>query len=1212
MATLDTIRRVTVQAAGAGDVERLRDALLGLADAETKVGAAGEAMGRSTESTDRRMLSALRSFEGLERRVDPLARGMRDVARDLGIVATAMNQGAASAERTGTVVDALRQKLQGLGTAGASAVDQTALNRLLGVSDAVGKSASEAASTFDAELSRMDDIARMRGAEAGAAWRDGLNSRLGIGQPGAAASGATFQALDEEMRRIEMIEGARSAQFATSSQQDVNDLFGIGRSGGSARASAAVFEDSIREAEGMAASAARLRSEIDPMGAAFDRMNAALLEYQRLASAGAISTEELGLAQGLARRRFDEEAAGIRAVGRAGQMSTGQLVGMQYQLNDVAVSLASGQSPFVVMMQQGMQVSQMFAPGTSLATAGTNIAAGFMSMLTPINLAVVGVAALAGGVGYLWSAWKSDAPTIEDALENHTKLIRELREAYGDAQAAVEDYGGRSRDVLRFLVDEEAVALRKQNQRGVLGLFNGTIGSFDGHVGSDQTLAADTGASDLDIKRRFQPFEEAIRRLHEEAVRGQPDIVAFQEAVADTAGAEGATKAWREAGKELVDLTAKFEEAQRKAEAVREELGRFGNAFDAVRGGASTAPEGLQGEMARLDEAARARIELRKDAEATLRGAEAGLSNAGLTDYARGLAEIGQRYAELRRQAQEAGTLDVVGGFLDRAEAAELAAAAKSVETAWAQAIEEYGRTTEAMAGEAALWGRSTYEIERYKATLELTTLARQNDGVVTEAEIAMIRQEASARASAAHQIAAAEYERQQALERGNTAAQTGRSVTQGLISDFREGASATEKLTNALDRLADSFIDMSLDSLFRSPQQTPGGMTSGGPLYQLWGSALGGLIPANQNVPGAPAPVAAVPPAGSPDAVAYGLSAVPAAAAVSPGAALPASVEAYRASVTSSAAQHGVDPALALAVMTAESRGNASAVSPAGAIGLMQLMPGTAAGLGVDPYDPGQNIDGGVRYLSQMSGRYGGDTTRTLAAYNWGPGRVDNWNGDMAALPAETRDYIARVNEYLPKFDEATAGIGNVADASAEAARQSAAAAQSVSGFGGTVGALPGVLGEATSALGGTAAPSTGGGLFGWLGSLFGGGAATGAPMLLSGALAGGGSAMAGGTYLVGERGPELFRPDQSGTVIPNHALGAMRAMNDGAPREAGGVAGMTIVVKVDGARGDREIREMARQGAGEAVEQFRKRVLPKEVPMHVNKGLHRTGTIR
>ena len=96
-----------------------------------------------------------------------------------------------------------------------------------------------------------------------------------------------------------------------------------------------------------------------------------------------------------------------------------------------------------------------------------------------------------------------------------------------------------------------------------------------------------------------------------------------------------------------------------------------------------------------------------------------------------------------------------------------------------------------------------------------------------------------------------------------------------------------------------------------------------------------------------------------------------------------------YASQVQALAPSYGIPPSLALAVMQAESSGNPSAVSPAGAIGLFQLMPATAASLGVDPNNPTQNIQGGLTYLQQLNAQYGGDWTQTLEAYNEGPGAL-------------------------------------------------------------------------------------------------------------------------------------------------------------------------------------------------------------------------------
>jgi soluble lytic murein transglycosylase-like protein len=129
-----------------------------------------------------------------------------------------------------------------------------------------------------------------------------------------------------------------------------------------------------------------------------------------------------------------------------------------------------------------------------------------------------------------------------------------------------------------------------------------------------------------------------------------------------------------------------------------------------------------------------------------------------------------------------------------------------------------------------------------------------------------------------------------------------------------------------------------------------------------------------------------------------------------------PAQIDAL---VEQNAATWQVDPALIKAVIANESGFNANATSPVGARGLMQLMPDTAAGLGVrDSYDPAQNVAGGARYLRGLLDRFGGDKRLAIAAYNAGPGAVEKY-GDVPPY-AETRNYVQNVLASFDKYSSA------------------------------------------------------------------------------------------------------------------------------------------------------------------------------------------------
>ncbi len=123
-----------------------------------------------------------------------------------------------------------------------------------------------------------------------------------------------------------------------------------------------------------------------------------------------------------------------------------------------------------------------------------------------------------------------------------------------------------------------------------------------------------------------------------------------------------------------------------------------------------------------------------------------------------------------------------------------------------------------------------------------------------------------------------------------------------------------------------------------------------------------------------------------------------------------------YNSVIEQAAERYGVDPAVLHGLIQQESGFDPGAQSSAGASGLTQLMPGTASSMGVaNPLNPTESIEGGARYLSQLMSQFGGNTEDALAAYNAGPGAVQQYGG----IPpyAETQSYVSKVLGYAEAY---------------------------------------------------------------------------------------------------------------------------------------------------------------------------------------------------
>ncbi|MCB1499708.1 MAG: phage tail length tape measure family protein [Bauldia sp.] len=226
-----------------------------------------------------------------------------------------------------------------------------------------------------------------------------------------------------------------------------------------------------------------------------------------------------------ARAAVATRAAAVTHAASAGavKLNTGQVQNLTFQLNDMATMLASGQSPFVMMMQQGMQMAQGFGPGTGLQAALKGVGTALVSFVTnPLNLAVVGIAAAAGGVKLLWDAVSSSADA-ERALEQHKALIEDIRDAYGAAGEAATRYAAKSAEVLQFRT-ASALSSETRALKAALSEFAGA--NYPGEALNPSAVAAD-----------FGPLNDMVKEFITTIRDGTANVAAFEVEIAKVGNA---------------------------------------------------------------------------------------------------------------------------------------------------------------------------------------------------------------------------------------------------------------------------------------------------------------------------------------------------------------------------------------------------------------------------------------------------------------------------------------------------------------------------------------------------------------------------------------------------------------------------------------------------------------------------------------------------
>jgi GH24 family phage-related lysozyme (muramidase) len=403
----------------------------------------------------------------------------------------------------------------------------------------------------------------------------------------AAGSEKANAAIDKQAERYKRLaEAARASVAADRAQARVNDLLGVRQPAqGAARASASVFEEELKSRESLAARARALREAIDPTAAAFRRMSAAIAEADELLAAGAIRQDEHAAAASLAKNAYAQAEAGAkrfsgemtRQAGAAG-LARHELINLSRQAQDIGVSLAGGQSPLLVLIQQGSQIADVLGThegglGAGIRALGTSIA----SLISP-TVALGAAAASAAAIAYAgWSRWKEAQDALQLSLNGLGRqagltLIDVNRIAARAAAASGVSISSAQGLAGRFLAAGAPAGDSLGDAIGLTRDFSHRLGlSFDDAAKELGQSLADPARGAEELARKYGLLSFAQRRQIEELV-----------AIGDRSGASAKLVAnLREQIANMQDPTSKLARwFERAGAGFSDFLSRIGKAFE--------------------------------------------------------------------------------------------------------------------------------------------------------------------------------------------------------------------------------------------------------------------------------------------------------------------------------------------------------------------------------------------------------------------------------------------------------------------------------------------------------------------------------------------------------------------------------------------------------------------------------------------------------
>lgn len=491
------------------------------------------------------------------------------------------------------------------------------------------------------------------------------------------------------------------------------------------------------------------------------------------------------------KKSAEEVKKSAEEVNKSLSLTTQQLLGMQYQLNDIFVSLTSGQNPFIVMTQQGAQLSQMFGPGTGVLGAAKALGSGIVTFLTnPLNIAVLGIAAVAGAVPLIWDAINGEkAQSSKKALQQFDNLIEKIgqtsEETANKIKAMVE-------------VPQTWSAL---------------------YADAASQITSETGKMNAALKQFFQEGSNQSQQLFQ-------DLALINQQLAEGFGTTTVPPGLVETREELIRIGEQLQTGQIDAAEAYEKLNKLRTA--------ETTPPSLFNT-----------IDLLRKVASEASNAFNKIQALGTLNPGQVLAQNNAAYEAAKRNLKETiENPNRIGTAFKAFEPAKSSRGGRKggsgVGGGSSRSAEQMAENTQYIADlerEVQLmqlgYGERQKALEQFEIEKQVRDEIRQLGEEATPAQIAAIQRLIPLQ----HELNEAIREEERARRE---AKQFGKEVMKGFITDMREGKSAAEALSGALNKIADKLLEIGLNAIFNTNK---GGGASGGGLGGLFGGLISKLF---------------------------------------------------------------------------------------------------------------------------------------------------------------------------------------------------------------------------------------------------------------------------------------------------------------------------------------------------------------------------------